>query len=241
MRIGITDTYGEDVYENYVEWLRTVGGSIECVKLSSMLDNLDAIQNLQGLLLSGGGDVHPKFYNHPDAVQQVHGADEQRDAFEMELIEHALDREMPIFGVCRGMQMMNVYLNGTLIPDVVAAGYASHTGGEEPIDHALSIVPDSLLSALTNTTEAEVNSFHHQAVNRLGYGLKAAAFSPDGIVEAAEWILKDGMPFLMLVQWHPERRKEYLLSHKLALMFLREATNYKHTMNHTSKITERIN
>jgi putative glutamine amidotransferase len=241
MRIGITDTFSGDVYENYVDWLRSVDSAVECEKLSYVLGNADVISELDGLMLSGGGDVHPQYYDHHDIKNSAKGVDEKRDAFEFELIERALDFEVPIFGVCRGMQTMNVCLSGSLIVDLVASRFESHTGGEEPVQHALSVVPNTLLHALTGTIETEVNSFHHQAVDRLGRGLMATAISPDGVIEAAEWILKDGMPFLMLVQWHPERMKENILSHKLALMFLREANNYKHTKNHLSTITERIN
>jgi putative glutamine amidotransferase len=241
MRIGITDTSNGDIYENYVDWLRSVDSTVECVKLSYVFDNADEIHDLDGLLLSGGGDVHPKNYDHHDANGKAKGVDEQRDAFEFTLIDLALDLELPVIGVCRGIQTMNVFLNGSLIIDLVSSRFESHTGGKEPIQHALSVVPNTLLHALTGTIETEVNSFHHQAVDRLGRGLMAAAVSPDGVIEAAEWILKDGMPFLMLVQWHPERTKENLLSHKLALMFLREAKNYKQIKNNIPTITERIN
>lgn len=240
MRIGITDTLNGDIYENYVDWLRSVDDGVECVKLSYVLDNADAIHELDGLVLSGGGDVHPKFYDHHDSKNHSKEVNEERDAFEFELIDHALDLELPILGVCRGMQTMNVYLDGSLITDLLSSRFESHTGGDEPIHHAISIMPNTLLDTLTGTGDVEVNSFHHQAVDRLGRGLKAAALSPDGVIEAAEWILKDGMPFLMLVQWHPERITENLLSHKLALMFLRESNNYKQIKNNLSTITERI-
>ncbi len=241
MRIGITDTLSGDIYENYNDWLYSVNSAVECVKLSYLFSSTDELQELDGLLLTGGGDVHPKYYNHHDIKNNAKNVDEQRDAFEFELIDQALDFEMPIFGICRGMQTMNVCLNGSLIVDLISSRFESHTGGEEPIQHALSVVPNTLLHALTGTNETDVNSFHHQAVDRLGRGLMATAVSPDGVIEAAEWILKDGMPFLMLVQWHPERTKENLLSHKLALMFLREAKNYKQIKNNIPTITERIN
>jgi putative glutamine amidotransferase len=241
MRIGMTDTYNGDVYGNYVDWLHSVDSAVECVKLSYLFSSTDEIQELDGLLLTGGGDVHPKYYDHHDVKNNAKNVDEQRDAFEFELIDHALDLEVPIFGICRGMQTMNVCLSGSLIVDLVSSRFESHTGGEEPIHHALSVVPNTLLHALTGTIETEVNSFHHQAVDRLGRGLMATAISPDGVIEAAEWILKDGMPFLMLVQWHPERIKENVLSHKLALMFLRESKNYKQTKNNKSTMIERIN
>ena len=240
MRIGITDTTTVDHYENYVDWLTSVDKDIECVKLSYLLDNVNEIHAVDGLLLTGGGDVHPKFYEHHDSKNHSKEVDEQRDAFEFELIDQALDADLPILGVCRGMQTMNVYLNGSLITDLVASRFDPHTGNDEPIHHTISILPNTLLDTLTGAGETEVNSSHHQAVDRLGRGLKAAALSHDGVIEAAEWILKDGMPFLMLVQWHPERIKENLLSQKIAHMFLRESHNYKQTKKNLSPIIERI-
>jgi putative glutamine amidotransferase len=98
----------------------------------------------------------------------------------------------------------------------------------------ISIVPHSLLHALTGTQEMKVNTFHHQAVEKLGKGLMCSAISPDNVMAAAEWALKDSMPFLMLVQWHPERLTETFFSQKLARVFLREVHQYqsnKRTIN----------
>jgi len=120
---------------------------------------------------------------------------------------------------------MNVALGGSLHIDLQSSGFRDHSGSEtKPIRHSLNIEPNSLLSDLANGTEAEVNSFHHQAVDELGTGLKVVAQSPDGIIEAAEWSVKDGSPFLMLVQWHPERftNHDSSLPTNLARIFLRE-------------------
>ncbi len=236
MRIGITDTLKEDKYEQYVRWIRSVDGSVDIQKLSHELDNVKEIEMLDGLLLPGGGDIHPRYYGKESQLSKMKGVNERRDEFEFAAIERALDADIPILGVCRGMQVMNVYLGGSLIVDLASEGYDDHTSPSDDSRtlHGISVMPHSMLHALTGTTETEVNTFHHQAVENLGKGLMCSAISPDNVVEAAEWVLKDNMPFLMLVQWHPERLRETFFSQKLAMLFLREVHQYqlnKRTIN----------
>jgi putative glutamine amidotransferase len=224
MRIGITDTLKEDKYEQYVRWIQSVDGSVDIQKLSHNHENAAKIEKIDGLLLTGGGDVHPRYYGKAIELPRTNGVDEQRDEFEFSAIEWALDAEIPILGVCRGMQVMNVYLGGTLTVDLVSEGLNDHMSfSEDNIKkHEISVMPHTLLLALTGTTETEVNSFHHQGIQQLGKGLMCSAISPDNVVEGAEWVMKDNMPFLMLVQWHPERMMNAFLSQKLASLFLRE-------------------
>ena len=229
MRIGITDTLKEDKYGQYVRWIRSVDASVDIQKLSHGLDNAREIEKLDGLLLSGGGDVHPRYYGKENQLGKTNGVNEQRDEFEFSVIERALDADRPILGVCRGMQVMNVYLGGSLTVNLASEVYNDHTS---PADnrgtkHKISVVPHSMLHALTGATEMEVNTFHHQAVEKLGNGLMCSAISADNVVEAGEWVMKDNMPFLMLVQWHPERLKETFFSQKLARLFLREVHQYQ--------------
>ena len=236
MRIGITDTLKEDKYGQYVRWIRSVDGSVDIQKLSHELDNTNEIEDLDGLLLSGGGDVHPRYYGKEYHLGKTNGVNEQRDEFEFAVIERALDADRPILAVCRGMQVMNVYLGGSLTVDLVSEGFDDHTS---PADdrgtmHGISVEPLSMLHALTGTTEVEVNTFHHQAIEKLGKGLMCSAISSDNVVEAGEWAMKDTMPFLMLVQWHPKRLEETFFSQKIAGLFLREVHQYqsiKRTIN----------
>ena len=229
MRIGITDTLKEDKYEQYVRWIRSVDGSVDIQKLSYELDNAREIENLDGLLLSGGGDVHSRYYGKENQLGKTNGVNEQRDEFEFAVIERALDADRPILGVCRGMQVMNVYLGGSLTVDLASEGFNDHTSPADDREtmHGISVMPHSMLYALTGTTETEVNTFHHQAVEKLGKGLMCSAISPDNVVEAGEWAMKDNMPFLMLVQWHPERLRETFFSQKIARLFLREVHQYQ--------------
>ncbi len=212
-------------FDNYLRWIHRVDPQIELVKLSSLLKNEEKVRSLDGLILTGGGDVHPSLYGKPEAIEHVEEVNEQRDAFELKVIEEALDAEIPILGICRGMQIMNVFLGGSLIVDLPMAGYRSHVI-RDGVDfrHPLELLPDSLLESIAGPGPHKVNSVHHQAVDEPGKGLKVVARSDDGVIEALEWVLKDRMPFLLLVQWHPERMADFdnPCSGRIAEHFLKE-------------------
>ena len=104
------------------------------------------------------------------------------------------------------MQVVNVFLGGTLVLDLPAAGYNDHSAADKyQIAHRVEVLPGSLLGSTVGENAIDVNSSHHQAIDRLGSGLMVSATSPDGVIEAAEWVMKDRTPYLNLVQWHPER------------------------------------
>lgn len=228
MRLGITDNLRpKPQFESYLRWVRRVDPSVELVKLSYHFKNEGEVSTVDGLILSGGGDVHPALYGMSAAIDRVEEVNEMRDEFEFKVIEKALEKEIPILGICRGMQVMNVYLGGTLIIDLPAAGYPNHApmNGEDT-RHALVADPHSMLASMTGANPHNVNSIHHQAVERLGKGLKIVAKSEDGVTEAMEWVLKDRMPFLLLVQWHPERMHDFdnPCSGRIAECFLKEVS-----------------
>ena len=211
MLIGITDNHRpKPSFDNYLKWVRRVDPSVEFVKLSYHMKNADRVGEIDGLILTGGGDVHPGRYGREDKIDLVEEVNEMRDSFEFDVIGRALDRELPILGICRGLQVMNVFLGGTLIIDLAAEGYRSHIV-REGFDHRheLQVVPHSLLDAISGRGPRKVNSVHHQAVDEVGKGLMISSKSDDGVVESLEWILKDRMPFLLLVQWHPERMSDF--------------------------------
>lgn len=164
---------------------------------------------LDGVLLSGGGDVEPWRYGAGHVHDTTYGLDPERDAFELALARAAIDRDLPLLGVCRGIQVLNVALGGGLIQDVDAEHDAAVPIGHRqqevgiPADeagHPVALQTPSLVE-LFGGNELGVNSFHHQAIGRLADGLVAAAFSPDGIVEA---VVLPERRFVLGLQWHPE-------------------------------------
>lgn len=204
--IGITDC---GKYPNYENWMRAAG--IETVRLGYSQSNFDEISKCQGILLTGGEDVHPRFYNRPENIALCDDdMDEERDEFELMVIEHAQKNNLPILGICRGLQIANVYFGGTLIPDLPSLGKFNHSKFKEGEDryHSVQVDPNSFLSGITITSAGEINSAHHQSAERIGKDLVVNCFSSDGVVEGMEWKKPVGKPFLLLVQWHPERMKD---------------------------------
>jgi putative glutamine amidotransferase len=163
----------------------------------------DALDALDGLLLAPGRDIEPRRYGQ-DPHPLLAATEPRRDAFELELVPAALERGLPILGMCRGIQILNVALGGTLVQDVslVSDAHPSDPGWAHwkrveaaslddallPVHprHEISIKPESVLARALGTTRIEVNSFHHQAIDRLGDGLTVVACSPDGVAEAIE-------------------------------------------------------
>ena len=165
----------------------------------------EILDGCDGLLLSGGTDVDPVIFGEVPhtALGRVDGP---RDSFEITLAREAVRRDMPVLGICRGLQVLNVALGGTLIQDIPSDVKSTvvHETGEDrvAIGHDVVIDPASRLAALLGVTRVGVNSFHHQAAKRLGGGLTISATSPeDGLVEGVEMPDRN---FVVAVQWHPE-------------------------------------
>jgi putative glutamine amidotransferase len=160
---------------------------------------------LDGLVLTGGEDVDPAFYNHArhPAIGEV---DPQRDAFELGLFRESRRRGLPTLAICRGIQLVNVAMGGTLWQDLPSEkpGALPHRA---PTDrdvrtHDVTITPGSRLAHVLGTTRCAVNSFHHQSIRDLAPGLVVTATAPDGEIEGVE--SPEGDPWLLAVQWHPE-------------------------------------
>jgi putative glutamine amidotransferase len=163
----------------------------------ALLDRLD------GLLFSGGPDLDPAVYGHTRHPQLGPDVDRDCDEYELALLDGARDRDLPVLAICRGMQALNVSRGGTLhqhLPDLSALQHNQSEAAFEPV-HAVSVVRGSLLQRLTGAAELAVNSYHHQAADRIGAGLRVGAIAPDGTVEA---VWDPGARFCLGVQWHPE-------------------------------------
>ncbi len=206
IRIGVTDTMGsEHKFQKYLTWLQTGGVPLESVRLSYALGNAQTSGSCSGLLLTGGHDVDPSLYHGPSNHPRITSTDIRRDEFERKLLDRALQRGIPVLGICRGLQLANVHFGGTLFPDLEESGYPSHRCDTWECRHKIIVQPASGLGAITGQREGTVNSSHHQGVDRVAPTLHAVARSEDGIIEALEMDPSSGLPFFELVQYHPER------------------------------------
>ena len=205
--IGLT-TYGRgennrySLPAEYVDAVRRAGGIPVLMPPGEQAPD-DWLESLDGLILSGGGDIDPARYGGSQH-ETLYNIDHERDAFEFALVEQALARQVPLLCICRGMQVLNIHLGGTLyehLPDAYGEAVAHRAPPREPTPHALRLVAGTRLAGLLGREEAEAASWHHQAVKALGRGLVPAAHAPDGLVEALEL---PGHPWLLAVQWHPE-------------------------------------
>jgi len=164
----------------------------------------DVISKIDGLLLSGGEDIHPRYYREEPRYPMTPSPD-LRTEFEFSLLREAMISKIPILGICHGMQLINVAFGGTLYQDLPGQteGVINHRLGEKR--HLVSIEGDSLLFKAIGKEEIAVTSTHHQAIKDLGMGLKVCATAHDSIIEAFEM---PGYPFLIGVQWHPEKEPD---------------------------------
>lgn len=207
MRIALTKTTPPK-YLNYTHWLLRIDPEIRFGLLDEADDPLAELESCNGLLLPGGADVDPARYGKEDQ-RNVCTISEERDVLEFAVIEKALRLELPILGICRGLQIMNVALGGTLITDLPSAGFDEHhkLGGQDR-GHSISIEPDSQIARIIGRTTGEVNSAHHQSADVVAPRLRITARSTDGVIEGLEWKEPQGKSYLILVQWHPERMSD---------------------------------
>jgi putative glutamine amidotransferase len=180
----------------YWEALKAVGLEPVMVSPDSPLESLDGVE---GLLLAGGADLNPTLYG-----AQAHSAtsepDDARDELELRLISQAVDKDVPSLCICRGMQVLNVSLGGTLLQDIPNHRVSNPSDPGKPV-HEVTISAGARLRSIVEAASIQVNSRHHQAVDRLGSGLAVSAVAPDRTIEGIE--ISDAR-FLIGVQWHPE-------------------------------------
>ncbi len=204
--IGITDC--GDKHPIYEKWILCQNNDIEIIRLGYKYNNFEEISQCDGILLTGGEDVHPRFYNKPENLHLCNPdfMDEQRDEFEWKVCEYVFANKIPVLGICRGLQFVNVFLGGTLIGDIPSIGKNNHSKYYEGKDryHHISVFPDSGLAHIVGVDEGGINSAHHQSVDVPADLLVVNSLSEDGIVEGLEWKNPTDHS-LTLVQWHPER------------------------------------
>jgi putative glutamine amidotransferase len=205
--IGITHCHKQ---EDYRQAIQHAGGEVRFIDPTMSVEA--ALEGVDGVLLSGGGDVEPALYaeeSHPSVTD----VDPARDRFEIALTREARSRRLPILAICRGVQVLNVACGGTLIQDIPSQvpGSLQHKLAVPPhqsfeLAHEVWIDKGTLLSRLMSerlegADTCEVNSRHHQAVKQIAEGFQASATAPDGVVEAIE---DPSAAFCLGVQWHPE-------------------------------------
>lgn len=181
--------------------------ALQLAGIATVLARADAVPPLSGfdgLVLTGGTDVDPALYGEARQLE-TEEPDRERDDVELALLSEALDKDMPVLAICRGVQLMNVFHGGTLVQHLATVEHHRRRGGDRAVPvHGVSIETGTLLHSIAEAPEWAVNSRHHQGIGKLGAGLKAAANDPfDGLVEAVE---RPDKHFVLGVQWHPENQ-----------------------------------
>lgn len=205
--IGIT-TYGQKetgkfyLPGSYVDAVHMAGG-VPMLLPPVQTDPALMLERLDGLVFIGGGDIDPALYNgspHP----KVYGVDPERDAFELALAKFALDNDLPVLGLCRGLQIMMVVSGGDIVPhlpDEFGSDVIHRTEEPPRAEHIVQLLPGSQLAGSMGATMVTVVSLHHQAVRAVPPGWRATAWASDGLIEGLE---HKRHPFAIAVQWHPE-------------------------------------
>ncbi len=193
----------------YVESVKKAGGIPVLLTFVNGADVGELLDHLDGLLLSGGPDMDPSFFGeepHP----RLGAISPERDAFEAEICREALKREIPILGICRGCQLVNIIAGGTIVQDIPSqvSGAIKH-GQDAPrwhASHSARLRPGTKLAAIIGEETIRVNSYHHQSVKEIAPNWVVSAVAPDGVVEAIE---DPSHRFRIGIQWHPECFYEY--------------------------------
>ncbi len=233
VKIAISREKSNESNTKYADWLLRYDPSIEYSIMYSLgIDSaLSVLSVSDGLLLTGGEDVYPEYYGKIEDTNRCGTFNLYRDSLEMALIKMAIDLNIPIFGVCRGEQILNIFSGGTLyidIPDDYDTTVKHRLPGYVRVKHNVKLVKGSQLRKICNGIKSgDVVSNHHQGIEKLGNGLIISAYSDDGLPEAIEWDKNQSHPYLMAVQWHPETMDTLdNLSAPLAKSFLMAATEF---------------
>jgi putative glutamine amidotransferase len=208
----------------YIAALQRAGAAPLLLPTGIPLARLPALlQRIDGLLLSGGGDIYPARYRQAPHAG-LRSVDPSRDALELKLARLAIERQIPVLGICRGLQVLNVTSGGSLYQDLPSQRPSSLEHQPPTPDptclHGVRLEPESRLARIVGAKSLEVNSDHHQSIQALGRGWVVAATSLDGVIEAIEY---PDHPFALGVQWHPERLPPGDRSRRLMAAFIRAA------------------
>ncbi|NTW48821.1 MAG: gamma-glutamyl-gamma-aminobutyrate hydrolase family protein [Chlorobiales bacterium] len=214
LRIGITACSKTDQYRRWLESAERFGYTVICDILSGnpTEENLKALDRLDGIVFSGGGDIALERLNivlseEEKKILNISFVQPERDALEWALAEKSIEQNIPVLGICRGQQLINVVLGGTLLLDIETeipgAHSHRHISASESSYHSITLDRVSVFHRIIGKERGLVSSRHHQAAKKVGQGLRAVGFSDDGIIEAIE--SENPNKLILLVQWHPER------------------------------------
>lgn len=214
------------INKNYVSAVTNCGGVPYILPLfTEEAACADALEHIDGLLLTGGVDIAPEYYGEKNAGKSL-GICPLLDRSEKLLIDTAMRKDIPILGICRGMQALNAFCGGSLVQDIpseMGAAEKHSSGGEEPVFHDIQISKSSPLSEIMGFGSHRVNSYHHQAIKKLAPGFSIAAAAADGVVEA---IFRTDKRFVLGVQWHPERDSDAIPENaKIISAFIKVCTD----------------
>lgn len=214
------------VKKNYVDAVVNAGGIpilVPLLKDNAQIAILCSV--VDGILLPGGGDIDPVYFNGKPH-QSIYGQNADLDHLELELIHHAREQSIPLLGICRGCQVINVAFGGTLYTDIPTQFETdlNHSSKRyKDLPHQVNIVNDTRLHRIVQSSTIQVNSLHHQAIENVGLGLIVNAIANDGLIEGVEI---PGDTFLVGVQWHPEALPEDESSRTIFANFLQAAGDF---------------
>ncbi len=231
IQIGISRGSGSEGYEQYEKWITQHYPNANVVDLYNLEleDAVKVLEQSSGLILSGGPDVHPAYFGKGYDTLRC-SIDNWRDTLEFTLIQKARKMKMPVLGICRGLQILNVAYGGSLIVDIpedIGTDVIHQDTTANDVMHKINIDKDSYLYEISGTESGEVNSNHHQAIDVIAANLVATSTTEDGIIESVEYKYPDKKPYLLAVQWHPERLEDNKsLSSPIAESFLNAALEF---------------
>lgn len=198
------------INNDYIKSVQKAGGIPVLIPINNNIESVRTYsKKIDGIIFTGGEDISPLLYDE-NPLKEVLYISEERDNFELELFKEAHEKNIPILGICRGLQLINVALGGNLYQDINfqipgSYGHMPRYTLRSNLYHSVEIEKDTKLFDIFKGRDLKVNSFHHQGIKKLGENLKAAAVSSDGIIEAIE---AENEKFLIAVQWHPENLVE---------------------------------
>lgn len=209
MKIAVSDNGNEGKQKKYLEWLQRNAPDAELTIVGYKSGQV-SLRDYVGVVMTGGEDIDPKL-SQAAPTDLVQSGDRKRDDFEFQLLDQATKEKKPILGICRGLQVANVFLGGSLIADLPFAGFADHATQKNGIElrHPIIVEKESLMYSITGKESGNINSYHHQSVLKIADDLMVSGRSPDGVIESLEWKNKMNKAFLLLVQWHPERMIDF--------------------------------